>query len=148
MRTVKQMKGGDEKKSWDDIWYKTYKELLNQTYEGVEKGSEWSGAEDCPKNAAFGLYILGRIQGSGRSRVEIRSDKVEAFLDNKNAAYAMIALDILDENHTTPLQDLWCAVQERYDPERLKKKGLLARHHQYTIAFALFHGKKIVKRVQ
>ncbi|MBD2500431.1 DUF6979 family protein [Anabaena azotica] len=129
--------GEGTRKIWNNCWYEAYKKL------GGEKES--CGTKGCPKNAAYGLWYLGRIVDSGRTCkyldiIEINNNK----LLGPNAAYAVLYLEMLQQkgdNTTTKI--LWSDVREVYQ-QRLNKEAAKSKNGQMEIALALFNANLII----
>jgi hypothetical protein len=97
--------GTSEVTAWNRYWLQTYRELGGQSHQ--------SGSKGCPRAAAYGLWMLGRLRGGGRATQVWTVDRVKREL-GKNAAYAVIAADLLAQGATTSLGELWPIVQAQY----------------------------------
>lgn len=106
--TVRKMResGLSDKSTWNDCWGRTYDELEGKSAE--------SRNEPCPRAAAYGLWNLGRIRDGGRPITAMTIPEIGDSL-GKNAAYALIALGILQggQPEWEPNQ-LWELVQSQY----------------------------------
>ena len=97
--------GTCDERTWNRCWYKTYEELGGS--------SKTSGNKGCPRAAARGLWMLGRLRRGGRS-FQAR-DAYEVYQDQdlgKNAAYAVIAADLLAAGASA--SGLWSRVQSEF----------------------------------
>lgn len=113
-RTIEKMQavGADDKQMWDRFWLETYFELGGK--------SRATGSKGCPKAAAYGLWYLGRISGSERPRQNWSIEKIREHL-GKNAAYAVLAITLLDDKNTRSGQALWQEVQRLYQRKLMEK---------------------------
>tara|TARA_B100000315_G_scaffold27706_1_gene23666 strand:+ start:1166 stop:1591 length:426 start_codon:yes stop_codon:yes gene_type:complete len=137
--------GKDDRETWDNHWFTTYKDLGGQ--------SDSSGSKICPKRAAYGIWCLGRISNSGRTFENWTLESVRKEL-GKNAVYAVLALDLLEMKRGRrgtegdwSNAELWAKVQETYQ----KKLGELTAHKQegaVTIALGLFTEGQTLSRPQ
>lgn len=90
---------------WNRFWLETYRELGGT--------SDKSGSKGCPRAAAYGLWYLGRVQESGRQARRLPVSEVSCEL-GKNAAYAVIAADLLQGGAPRCATSLWPLVQARF----------------------------------
>lgn len=125
--------GKDDFPTWSDFWFLTYKDLGGK--------SESSGAKECPKHAAYGLWRLGRISNSGQSFQNWTLEKINQEY-GKNTAYAILALDLIekqrgkrDTKNDWSESELWSNVQELYQQ---KLRILPAESSQGAVKIALF----------
>ena len=91
--------------NWNRYWLETYFDLGGTSKESSRKG--------CPKAAAYGLWFLGRLKNSGRNTLDLTVEEVNLQL-GKNAAYALIAVDLLQNGASRSAKSLWPLVQHRY----------------------------------
>lgn len=104
--TDKMRESGTESISdWNRFWLDTYRELG-----GI---SDESGAKGCPRAAAYGLWYLGLVQNSGRQARRLPIREVNREL-GKNAAYAVVAADLLQCGGPRFATSLWPLVQARF----------------------------------
>lgn len=100
------VKGYDDRETWNECWHDAYKAL---------GGTTSSGTKPCPCGAAYGLWFVGRLRSGQRTLMQLTAKEVyrnKAL--GKNAAYAVIAADLLD---TVPFRsdaDLWSRVQSEF----------------------------------
>lgn len=92
----------DDRTAWARCWYRTYRELGGR--------SQATGSKGCPRAAAYGLWVLGRIPQSGRPRLNWPVSRVFEEL-GRNAAYAVIAADLSKSGPAQSVQDMWPAVR-------------------------------------
>jgi hypothetical protein len=97
--------GKESPQDWGRFWLETYK--------GLGGLKENCGSKGCPRAAAYGLWRLGRIKGSGMPLKLWTVPKVNQDL-GKNAAYAVIATELLSTNDMS-IVELWPLVKERYE---------------------------------
>jgi hypothetical protein len=90
---------------WNRFWIETYREPGGT--------SDESGAKGCPKAAAYGLWYLGRVRHGKRPAQPLTGREVNRVL-GKNAAYAVIAVELLRDGATRSPSSLWPLVQARY----------------------------------
>lgn len=105
--TADKMHESDSKSisDWNRFWLETYRELGGT--------SDESGSKSCPRAAAYGLWNLGRVRESGRQARRLSVREVNREL-GKNAAYAVIAVDLLQRGASQSASSLWPLVQARY----------------------------------
>jgi hypothetical protein len=106
--TIDKMKGfgKSDTQSWSHYWLETYKELGGQSVE--------SGSKGCPQHAAYGLWRLGRIT---ETNIPYQHKAINSINQEfgKNAAYAVIALDLLEKQQAArDNAALWIQVQDLY----------------------------------
>ncbi len=106
-RTIERMNaaGKDDFETWSNYWFQTYRELGGT--------SDNSGSKECPKHAAYGLWRLGRISNSGKAFQNWTLERVNKEF-GKNAAYAVLALNLLESKRDCSKTELWSKVQESY----------------------------------
>ena len=121
--------------SWSHYWLETYKELGGQ--------SDESGSKGCPQHAAYGLWRLGRIKEANISYQQktIKSINQEY---GKNAAYAVLALDLLEKRQAArDKANLWIQVQDKYR-KTVHEKPAKSQQGAITVAVTLFEEGQIV----
>jgi hypothetical protein len=107
-RTIEKMQsmGASGVGAWNAAWLETYLELGGKSKETGRKG--------CPRSAAYGLWCLGLVAGGGKPRQDYPIPRVDREL-GKNAAYAAIAIDLLQAAAIPEDHDLlWSRVRRRY----------------------------------
>lgn len=127
----------DDRQTWSRAWLQAYVELGGT--------SENSGSKACPRSAAYGLWRLGRIAGSGKPFQNWPIERVREEL-GKNAAYAVLALDLLEVGwQPKDIESLWIEVRRLY---RQKLADTPARTQQGAVKVAsiLFSEGQIVSR--
>lgn len=91
--------------AWSEAWFATYLEF------GGKSAS--TGRKGCPRAAAYALWRLGRIRGSGIHSNP--TDVVQVLRDfGRNGAYAVIAADLLVEEGSSSSLELWPGVRRRF----------------------------------
>lgn len=140
-QTIRQMNaaGRDDFKTWSNYWLKTYVDLGGTNVIN-------SGPKGCPKHAAYGLWSLGRIANGGRAFQNWTIGKINREL-GKNAAYAVLALDLLEMKHNWSQTELWSKVQESYQ-RKLGEPPAQSEQGAIKIAFGLFKEGILVSRPQ
>ncbi|NVM56556.1 MAG: hypothetical protein HWN51_00330 [Desulfobacterales bacterium] len=138
-KTVEKMSAidQDDSQTWNRFWLQAYVELG-----GI---SENSGSKVCPKSAAYGLWRLGRIAGSGKPFQNWPIGRVKEEL-GKNVAYAVLALDLLEVGWgPEDIESLWIEVRRLY---RQKLADTPARTQQGAVKVAsiLFSEGQIVSK--
>ena len=98
-------KGTVETSDWVRFWLQTYRELGGQSIDSGNKG--------CPRAGAYGLWYLGRLVRGGRALQARPLLDVDRDL-GKNAAYGLIAADMLDDGESASLSELWPVVRNEY----------------------------------
>ena len=136
--TIEQMNaaGKDDIESWGNYWFQTYKDLGGT--------SDTSGSKGCPQHAAYGLWRLGRISNSGMAFQNWTLERVNKEL-GKNAAYAVLALDLLESKHEWSKTDLWSKVQESYQ-QKIGEQSAKSEQGAIKISLGLFTEGQIVLR--
>lgn len=128
--------GKDDIESWCNYWFQTYKDLGGT--------SDTSGSKGCPQHAAYGLWRLGRISNSGMPFQNWTLERVNKEL-GKNAAYAVLALELLESKHGWSKTDLWSRVQESYQ-QKIGEQSAKSEQGAIKISFGLFTEGQIVSR--
>jgi hypothetical protein len=107
LRTAAKMSRSDTEAllDWHRCWLKSYREL------GGRSGN--SGSKACPKVAAYALWYLGQLCEAGRCPQAWTVREVNRDF-GKNAAYAVIAAELLARGATSNAKSLWSLVQTRY----------------------------------
>ena len=129
--TIKKVEHGAD---WNCAWIKTYFELGGKSRE--------SGTKGCPKKGAETLYLLGRIKGFGRFKNpglrDIRRDY------SKNGAYAILALEYIQQDPSISQSELWSKIQEGIRRE-LNEDPANTNQGGPTVAYKLWHLGLIVR---
>lgn len=121
--------------SWSEFWLETYFELG-----GTKKSS---GSKQCPQHAAYPLWQLGRISGSGRPTQDRTLQEVNREF-GKNAAYAILALNLLEAGWPSEDTDtLWSEVKRLYR-QNLSEPPAQSQQGAVTIVSILFAEGQIV----
>lgn len=124
--------------SWSKYWLATYLELGGK--------SKASGCKGCPLHAAYGLWRLGRIKGTDFPY----SPKPIKYINEKygkNAAYAAIALELLENGHAAKTKEgLWSQVQEKFRKD-VHDKPAISQQGSVSIAQGLFEAGEIVTNI-
>ena len=138
-RTIEQMNatGKDDFQTWSKYWFQTYKDLG-----GI---SDESGSKKCPQHAAYGLWRLGRISNSGKAFQNWTLERINEEL-GKNAAYAVLALDLLESKSGWSKTELWSKVQESYQ-QKIGKPSAKSEQGAIGISLGLFTEGQIVSRL-
>jgi hypothetical protein len=140
-RTIEKMNkaGTIDIQSWSRFWLETYQELGGKSIDSGRKG--------CPLHAAYGLWRLGRIKGAG---LPYQYDPIR-FINQtygKNAAYAVLALDLLEDGRAfRNIDDLWNQVKLLYR-RTLNQDPANSQQGAITIALTLFEEDQIAYRNQ
>jgi len=132
-----------ELKDWKVCWLQMYMELGGKSCKHLT-GKDGSGDKRCPMDAAYGLWRLGRIKGSGKSLGQTLKQVDESY--GPNAVYAVLVLDLLEKNPTAIdwNQDaMWCSVRDSYRRD-LGKEAAGTAQGALQIALGLFSEKQIV----
>lgn len=129
--TIKKVERGVE---WNCAWLKTYFELGGKSRE--------SGNKPCPKKGTETLYLLGRIKGfrcfQNPGLRDIREDY------SKNGAYAILALEYIQQEPDISLPELWSKIQECIRRE-LNEDPAESNQGGPTVAYKLWHLGLIVR---
>ena len=132
--TIKKIHKPYAKEEWNKNWLKTYKELGGK--------SRVSGKKGCPKNAAYCLFMMGRIKESNVTSENLTyQDVMDKY--GPNGVYAIMAIDILQGVTTLSLNSLWKKVQDKYKKESGKNPAK-SNQGAATVAFELFNNGKII----
>ena len=137
-RTIERMNaaGKDDIGTWSNYWFQTYKDLGGT--------SDNSGSKGCPMHAAYGLWRLGRISNSGKAFQNWSLERVNQEL-GKNAAYAVLALDLLDRKGDWSKTELWSKVQESYQ-QKIGEPSAISEQGAIKISLGLFTEGLIVSK--
>lgn len=125
--------GREDSDTWNTCWANEYAAL---------GGIKSSGDKPCPRAAAYGLWILGRLRSGKRPLLAWNTAKVYCNL-NKNAAYASITADLLATDPLRSATELWPLVQAEFthctgDAPAGKDQG------EVRLVVALFHSQQLV----
>jgi hypothetical protein len=127
--------GKDDFDTWSMYWFRVYKDLGGQ--------SDSSGSKECPKHAAYGLWRSGRIANSRKPFQNWTLEEVNKEF-GKNAAYAVMALDLLEQKRSEKdnvghwsKAELWTKVREQYQ-KKLGEPAAQSEQGAVTIALGLF----------
>jgi len=126
--------GATDRREWNHFWFETYKEL------GGHSGA--TGAKVCPRTAAYGLWFLGRLVRGGRPLQKWPVQRVDGEL-GKNAAYAVIAADLLVSGTNQSPRELWLSVQAHYI-QRTRRNPAATEQGGVKVAVILFCEQQIV----
>jgi hypothetical protein len=119
--------------AWNSAWVTTYKALGGK--------NPFSGTKGCPMKAAYTLYYLGRIEGTRRPALDWPLNQIRSQL-TKNGVYAVLAIELLRENPTIGLNELWEQVRIQCQ-KRLGEAAAEQNAGAVTVAFKLFQAGKI-----
>lgn len=124
--TIEKVQAGAD---WNIAWQNTYHEIGGKSRTSAEK--------QCPMKGAETLYLLGRIRGAGRERVDA---SLETVLKNysKNGVYALLALILLPSNSDISQTKLWEKIKACVK-EDLKEIPACSNQGGATVAFKLWH---------
>lgn len=117
----------DERSAWARCWYGAYHDLGGR--------SQASGNKGCPRAAAYGLWVLGRISQSGRPPLAWPVPRVREEL-GRNAAYAVIAADLAKVSPALSVQDVWPAVRLEFQ-RHCGEQAAISEQGEVKIALAL-----------
>lgn len=121
--------------NWSDCWFTTYKELGGK--------SDSSGSKGCPQHAAYELWQLGRIKDTNIPHRQIPIKFIKQRY-GRNAAYAEIALDLLEKGQAAQSEtDLWFQVQGILRTT-IHENPAESQQGAVTVARALFDKGQIV----
>jgi hypothetical protein len=127
--------GKKDFQSWSHYWLVTYKELGGQ--------SDESGSKLCPQHAAYGLWRLGRIKDTNIPYQLMSINHINQDY-GKNAAYAVLALDVLEkQRETTTMADLWRQVQDLFRT-RVHQEPAKSQQGSINVAITLFEEGQII----
>lgn len=126
--------GRDDAQAWNTCWFDQYISLG-----GTSKNS---GQKPCPRAAARGLWITGRLRSGRRPFLSWNTTEVYRHL-TKNAAYASIAADLLTTTELRSSTELWPLVQAEFtrctgEPSAASEQG------EVRLVVALFHSQQLV----
>lgn len=138
-QTIEKMNaaGKDDFETWSKYWLQTYKDLGGK--------SDNSGSKECPKHSAYGLWRLGRISNSGKTFQNWTLERINKEL-GKNAAYAVLALDLLESRNGWSKSELWSKVQERYQ-QKIGEPSAVSEQGAIRISLGLFTEGQIVSKL-
>jgi hypothetical protein len=129
--------GAADKLAWNDSWIQTYRELGGQ--------SEESGNKPCPRAGVYGLWFFGRLRDGGRPILDFWTvDRTNQQLGrNKNAAYSIIAADLLIQGAAPSAKTLWPAIQAEY-VKHTGHEPAVSEQGEIRMVVGLFCDQKIV----
>jgi len=135
LRAIEKMhvNSSDDKQLWNKCWLEAYSEIGGR--------SENTGSKPCPKAAIYGLWYLGRIVGSKRTQLIWPIEKIRKNL-GKNAAYAVLALGLLEQQYDGSLQALWQEVQMLYQ-QKLSEKPADSEQGEIALTMLLYPKSRI-----
>ena len=119
---------------WNRFWLKTYQELGGCSGE--------SGSKGCPKAAAFALWFLGWLREGGRTLLSWAVPQINQDL-GKNAAYVVIAAELLEKGASPATKQLWPLVQARYQ-EYTGQEAADSEQGEIRLVVALFRERQLV----
>lgn len=99
------LQGSTRRADWARLWLQSYRELGGR--------SDSSGNKGCPRAAAYGLWLLGRVRDSGRPRQNWPVPQIVKEL-GKNAAYAVIAADLCASGFVGSAKEIWEAARDEF----------------------------------
>jgi len=97
--------GRTDAQTWNDCWYDAYTALGGQSQDSGNKG--------CPRAAARGLWLLGRLRDGQRPLVSWSTAEVYREL-GKNAAYATLAAELQATRPGQAPAVLWPLIQHEF----------------------------------
>jgi hypothetical protein len=103
--TKMQAAGTKEVSDWNRFWLQTYQALGGE--------SDESGSKGCPRAGAYALWFLGRLRAGKRPLQPMTVARINEVL-GKNAAYVVIAADLLEGGAPESLDSLWESVRAQY----------------------------------
>ncbi len=121
--------------SWTARWIQTYHELGGQSDESAKKV--------CPQVAAYGLWQLGRIRDGGMPLKNYSLAQIRQVL-GKNATYAAITLQLLEQGATERGSALWSRVQASYK-QQLGEAVAVREQGEVRLATMLFDEGQILR---
>jgi len=119
---------------WNQEWINIYYEIGGTSDESARKG--------CPLNAAKTLWYLGRLRCSNRPFMAKSYREIRDSL-SKNGVYAIIAIDILNENPRLPLSELWIKIKKKYEKVFPNDTYAFSNQGGPTLAYKLWHMDQI-----
>lgn len=120
--------------SWTARWVETYYELGGQSGESAKKG--------CPLAAAYGLWQLGRIRNGRRPWKDSSLPRIR-HEQGKNTTYAVIALQLIEQDATVRAGALWSRVRSVYE-QQLGEEAATGEQGEVRLACILFDEGQIV----
>ncbi len=135
--TIEKMNGHGRRDihSWGAFWLETYTELGGR--------SDSSGSKECPKHAAYGLWMMGMIKDSGIAS-KPTGVKVVNQEFGRNATYAVLALDLLRKQPKGWTDTgLWKTVQDAFR-NAIHEEPAISSQGAVKIARILFEEGQII----
>ena len=113
--------------AWAAAWLEAYRELGGQHASVGRKG--------CPRRAAYGLWLLGRLK---TSRPQLSPKGAREILEalGRNATYAALAADVCVGNAEITTDEAWEIVKRRFRKDT-GEKPTEVEQGQVKIAWAL-----------
>lgn len=124
--------GREDPQTWNACWYDEYTAL---------GGNTSSGKKPCPRSAARGLWLLGRLRDGKRPLLSWSTAEVCQRL-GKNAAYASITADLLATNPGQAVSDLLPQVQHEFT--RCTGAPVGSVRDEVRLVAALAHSQQLV----
>lgn len=130
--------GVDDRRSWAERWAATYFELGGKKLSLARKA--------CPRSAAYGLWQLGRIREGGRRWDDVGLARILRE-HSTNTAYAVLALQLLDQDAQLRGGVLWARVRAAYRQHfPLEPEPAEGEEGEVRLACILFDEDQIVTR--
>ncbi len=126
----------ESRATWNEAWFETYLELGGQSRTTGEKG--------CPKSAAYGLWSLGLLAGVARNFRKWSIAQVRKEL-GKNAAYAVIAAELMTGGAAPTVPSLWPRIRKRYE-ELTGEEAARSEQGEIRLVIALYCEAGLQKR--
>jgi hypothetical protein len=126
--------GVEDSSSWASRWIETYYELGGQ--------SDESGKKACPRAAGYGLWQLGRIRDGGKPWKDWSLTRIRQEF-GKNATYAVLALQLLDNGANSRDPNIWDKVRSLYQ-QQLGEDAAQGEQGEIRLACILFDEGLIV----
>ncbi len=96
----------ETRETWNESWLDMCSELGGR--------ARTTGEKPCPMAAAYGLWYLGLLAGVARNRKDWSIRQIKQKL-GKNAAYAVIAAELLGDGAAPVASSLWPRVRKRFE---------------------------------
>lgn len=126
--------GSEASTTWNESWLEVYRDLGGR--------ARTTGKKGCPMAAAYGLWYLGILVGVARTRRVWSVKRVNHEL-GKNAAYAIIAAELLANGSAPVVSSLWPVVRERFE-ELTGDEAAISEQGEINPVIGLFRERQLV----
>lgn len=128
--------GREDRANWNETWLDNYRKLGGR--------ARTTGNKPCPMAAGYGIWYLGLLAGTSRKRQSWTVARVNQEL-GKNAAYGVIAIDLLSGGSAPDVDSLWRLIQERFE-KLTGEVAAINEQGEIKLIIGLFQEQQLVLR--